>query len=75
MSGIALCIYVFGAGVVHGLASVLINWAILHLAPAHAGVLTWVFNFPHLATWCEATCNSIWAAAPWGGMPLLDYAL
>ena len=52
VSGVVLCFYAFGAGVAHGFVSVVVNWAILRLCPAHAGTLAWAFNFPHLAAWC-----------------------
>ncbi len=51
-SGFLLCAYVFGAGVLHGLFSIGINWAVLHLIPQHASVAGWAINFPHLAVWC-----------------------
>lgn len=57
VSGAALCVYVFGAGTAHGVASVLLNYALLRLAPKHAGLVAWIVNFPHLALW-SATPSS-----------------
>lgn len=63
VSGVALCVYVFGAGILHGALSLAVNWTILHFAPAHAGALSWLFNFPHLVVWCASMLPAA-AAAP-----------
>jgi hypothetical protein len=56
-AGILLCVYVFGAGVLHAFVSILVNWALLKLAPYQAGTLAWMFNFPHLALWCAPSVS------------------
>lgn len=59
LTGVALCAYVFGGGVLHGAVVVVLNWAAFSLAPRHAAASAWLLNFPYLAA-CHVAGGDTW---------------